>query len=472
MLAVPGRGAGELHAVNAVAGRAGLRPGQALTDARTLVPGLLVRDAEPAADARALTALARWCRRWSPRTATDGEDAVRVDLTGCAHLFGGEAGLLADMAARLAGLGLTARLAIADHGLAAWAWARFGTGGILPAGGAQAALADLPVAALRIAPDTAAALRRLGLRRIGQLAGLPRAALRLRFGQDLVRRLDQLAGAAEPPLAPVQVPARFAARLAFAEPLGHGEAIEAAALRLLTRLCRDLERGQAGLRRLRLELRRVDGRVVSVELGTSRPMRAPDHLLRLLRLRLDGLELGFGVEQMRLAALETVPLAAEPVGLVAAADATELACLADRLALRLGPARVTRLGPVASHWPERAQRQLPVGASLAPGLAPSPWLAGQPRPLRLLARPRPIAAVAPHPDGPPVRIVLDGTSHGIVAASGPERLLPEWWRTDGTAWPRDYYRLVAADGRRFWVYREAAKDGPTPPAWWLHGLFG
>ena len=35
------------------------------------------------------------------------------------------------------------------------------------------------------------------------------------------------------------------------------------------------------LRRLRLELRRVDGRVVSVELGTSRPMRAPDHLLRL-----------------------------------------------------------------------------------------------------------------------------------------------------------------------------------------------
>ncbi|MFO1072893.1 MAG: hypothetical protein U1E17_09530 [Geminicoccaceae bacterium] len=118
-----------------------------------------------------------------------------MDLT--AARTGGEAGLLADMEARLAGLGLTARPAIADHGLAAWAWARFGTGAAsCRRAGRKRRWRISPVAALRIAPDTAAALRRLGLRRIGQLAGLPRAASRLRFGQDLVRRLDQLAGAA------------------------------------------------------------------------------------------------------------------------------------------------------------------------------------------------------------------------------------------------------------------------------------
>lgn len=466
----PDRGGQYLRAVNAAARRAGLRPGQPLADARAILPGLLARDADPAADARALEALALWCRRWSPRTAVDGEDAILVDLTGAAHLFGSEAGALADAATRLAGLGLAARLAVAGGSLAAWAWARFGRGGVLATAEATEALAGLPVEALRLAPGTAASLRRLGLGRVGQLAALPRAALRARFGEELARRLDRLAGAPEPPVDPVPEPARFAARRAFAEPLGHTEDIEAAACRLLRELCRDLERGQAGARRLRLDLRRADGGAARVEVGTSRPARDPAHLFGLLRPRFDGLEVGFGVELVRLEARETVPLGAEPMSLVdGAADAAELARLIDRLASRLGMARVVRLQPVASHWPERAQASLPASTPLAP----RPWLATRPRPLRLLAQPRPIAAVAPVPDGPPVRVAAGGTAHRVVAAAGPERLLPEWWREEGSGAtrPRDYHRVTLADGRTFWVYREGHYGEPEPPRWWVQGRF-
>ena len=169
------RGALRLTAVDALASAQGLRPGLPLADARAICPALLVRDAAPERDAAALKALALRCRRWSPRTAPDGADGILVDLAGCAHLRGGEEGVLADAAEQLGRTGLTVRAAIAGRPLAAWAWARFGEGGVLAEADARERLARLPVEALGIGADTAAALRRLGLRRIGQL--LPLAAL-------------------------------------------------------------------------------------------------------------------------------------------------------------------------------------------------------------------------------------------------------------------------------------------------------
>jgi protein ImuB len=109
-----------------------------------------------------LAALALWCQRFTPLTALDPPDGVVLDITGCAHLFGGEAGLQAALAARLPG----ARMAIADTAAAAWGLARYG-----------GELMALPVAALRLPPETAARLRKIGVRTIGQLARLPRAGL-------------------------------------------------------------------------------------------------------------------------------------------------------------------------------------------------------------------------------------------------------------------------------------------------------
>ena len=144
--------------------------------------------------------LAEWCSRYSPWTAPDGADGVKIEITGCAHLWGGEEALAADLAARLGRRGIAGRIAVADTPGAAWALARFaaaaaGQGAaITPPGEARAALAPLPMAALRLDPDTAQRLRRVGLQRMGDLYAMPRDALARRFGEEVARRLDQALG--------------------------------------------------------------------------------------------------------------------------------------------------------------------------------------------------------------------------------------------------------------------------------------
>jgi protein ImuB len=476
-LVAPERGVPRLAAVDPGARALGLGPGLALADARAICPALLVRDAEPTADADGLATLGLWCTRYSPRVMVDGADGLAVDLTGCSHLSGGERGLLLDLHRRLARLGLTHRLAVADRLAVGWAWARFGEGGILPAGGGRDdALAALPVAALRLDTDLQLALQRLGFRRIGQLAPLPRAALVTRFGPRLAARLDRLLGqGGEEEFVPLRETRAFTVRVGWPEPIGRAEDIAAATMQLLASLCRELERARAGARRLRLGLHRVDGKVARLEVGTGRPVRDVAHLFRLLALELDGggVDVGFGVEFMLLEALETAPLGACQTDLAARGDQAELDRLIDQLARRLGAARVVRLQPVDSHVPERAQRLVPADAALDP----RPWLARQPRPLRLLARPEPVEAMAPVPDGPP--LWLRGRRHGrqrqrVVAATGPERILPEWWRPDEgetAARPRDYYRVVVEDGCGLWVCREGMHGEPRPPEWRVQGRF-
>jgi protein ImuB len=273
-------------------------------------------------------------------------------------------------------------------------------------------------------------------------------------------------GTAELAFVPLREPARFTADMGFAEPIGRSPDVEAALRRLLAWVCRDLERSRRGARRWRLGLWRVDGDLVERQARTSQPSRDAAHVVRLMTLELDGLDAGFGIELMRLEALETTILDAEQTGLAEGTDATALARLIDRLAARLGEGRVLRLAAVDSHWPERAMRLVPAGTP--PGRRT--WLAGQPRPLRLLRQPQPILALARAPDGPPVQVGLGRSRQRVIRAIGPERILPEWWRTPGVRL-RDYYEVTLADGRSLWVYREGAYGEPEPPTWWLHGLF-
>ena len=90
-----------LAALNPAAAAAGLAPGMPLADALSFLPGLATAQAEPAADMAALTRLAEWCGRYSPWTAPDGTDGIKIEITGCGHLWGGEAALAADLARRL-----------------------------------------------------------------------------------------------------------------------------------------------------------------------------------------------------------------------------------------------------------------------------------------------------------------------------------------------------------------------------------
>jgi protein ImuB len=451
-----------IHAVTAAAATRGARAGARLTDARALDPGLVAVPADPAGDAALVERLARWAMRWSPLVEVDG-DGLRLDVTGVAHLFGGEAALVDDIAARFAALGLTARVAIAPAAAAAWAFSHFG-GDELP---------PLPVAALRLDPDTVRTLQRLGLKTIGALLDLPRLALARRFrgAESVVDALDRLTGRKAEPLTaePAERPPRAALRLE--EPATHPEAGPQALERLIPPLVGELERRHLGARRLSLTGFRVDGTTVVASVVTTIPSRDPKHLQRLLADKAAALDPGFGFDAFALVADWTEELGAAQDSLVDEPDlANDIARLIDRLTVKLGTGRVRRPVELESHVPERASGWVSaVGSSLSRSYREEPR-----RPPRLLDRAEAIDVIYATPEGMPRRFVWRRGVHDIARAEGPERIAPEWWRQPSSARLRDYYRVEDSAGRRFWIYREGLiGDGRGgAPGWFIHGLFG
>jgi protein ImuB len=509
-----------LAAVNPAATAAGLAPGMPLADALSFFPGLATAAAEPAEDAAALRQLAEWCGRYSPWTAPDGTDGVRIEITGSAHIWGGEAALAADLVARLDHRHITGRIAIADTLGAAWATARFAETGrepvILPPGDCSAALASLPIEALRLDPDAVRGLRRVGLKRVGDLYAMPRDALARRFGEMVARRLDQALDDLPEPMSPLgEAPIRRV-RLSFAEPIADPADLLRATERLVDDLVPRLAREGMGARRLDLAFHRVDGRVERIRLGTARPSRDPRHLAGLLRERLDNVDPGLGVEDMILAAFVVEPLPAEqiemaghrisplptPPPFAGEGMGGGIAPLLDRLGNRLGLAAVSRLEPHDSHIPERASVYIssplpplaggrgqgeggrrasprrcpphpPVVGATSPSL--SPLKGGERiRPIRLFDPPEPIEAFWLVPDDPPFRFTWRRRGHRVIRADGPERIADEWWQlggSDAIDAIRDYYRVEDEEGRRFWLFRAGFHGGGREPRWFVHGVF-
>ncbi len=448
----------------------GLRAGQALAHAMALVPGLSVAEAEPAAETEALGRMAEWCRCITPMVATNAPDGLWLDVTGCTHFFGDEAALLTDLLARLARDGLQARAALASTPGAADALARHGSGGVVPPGGEMAALAPLPVAALRLASDTVLTLRRLGFERIGDLSRIPRAGLARRLGQQIGLRLDQATGRVREPIVPRPPPELLQHRVTFVEPLLTPEGLSQAIAHLVAPLCARMEQTGLGARQLDLLFERVDGVVQAIRIGTARPSRDVRHLSRLLDERLETVDPGLGVEAMRLVAPLIEPLSwAQDGSALVDGNGADVSMLVDRLSNRLGAARVYRAEPVESDVPERSVRRVP---ALAPRTG-SNWRGI--RPVRLLEPPRPVEALALLPDQPPVAFTWQRRRHRVRHADGPERIHAEWWRRDAeTHAVRDYFQVEDDEGARFWLFRQG--DGVDPRTggldWFLHGLCG
>lgn len=477
------RSEGNLRLVHAADGRAlaqGLVPGQRLADALACVPEALVEEADPAGDLAALHQLAHWVTRYAPHAAPDAPDGILVDITGCAHLWAkearkGEALLLGDAIARLARQGIAARGAIAGTIGGAWASARFGgQQSILPPGSIAAALEPLPVRALRLDDATAAALDRLGLRRIGALYPLPRADITRRFGPSLLSRLDQALGYQAESLSPLAPKPDHRVSLVFAEPISTPEQIAAASVHLMERLLRDLAEQNLGVRRLGLILHRLDDAAPGCIIGTARPSQDVKHLLKLLAEKAEALDPGPGIERMSLAALlaERMPALQSNFIHRGGVEAGDLAPLIDRLGNRFGMGAVTQPLPVASHMPERA---VAFAEPLRKKITAGDWQQDlPPRPIRLLSPPEPIEATAPVPDDPPRLFRWRHVLHRVAKAEGPERIRPEWWQAkDDHQETRDYYRVEIEDGRRFWLFRSGLyrPDMPQPPRWFLHGIF-
>lgn len=472
-----------LVAVDVVAERSGLAAGQTLADARAMIPTLDVADDDPTADAVLLAGIADWAERYTPLVALD-QDGLFLDLTGAAHLFGGENALADDMARRLATQGFAPSIAIADSPGAAWAAARFATsaGGenipiVVPDGGAASMLAPLPLAALRLDRETVSALDRVGLKRIGQVIGTPRAPLAARFGHAFLRRLDQALGLEEEAISPRRPPPVLIAERRFAEPITREEDIAATLASLADTLGQTLETQGLGARRLELALFRVDGVVARIAVGMSKPVRAPKLIGTLFREKFAGLneeiDAGFGFDMARLSVPEAAPQNPGQVDLTGEAVAeADLDGLIDRIGARLGPEHVTRIRVHDGHIPERAEAlavaaEHPAQPSEAiDGLFATPVT----RPLRLFARPEPVEAVAEVPEGPPVTFRWRRALYRIARVEGPERIAAEWWRED--ALTRDYFRVEDANGHRFWIYREGFYGGAVrSPRWYLHGVF-
>ena len=467
----------------------GLVPGLALADARVRVPDLDIVAHDPEADRLWLERIADLSDRYSPRVMLDPPFGIVLDVAGCAHLFGGEAGMASDATARLNGLGLVVRHAFADAPEAAQALARFRPG---PQPDEEAAIRSLPVAALRLDGDTERALRRAGLKTIGDLASRPRAPLRARFGDEMALRLAKLLGEVDSRIVPRHPAPAFVFGRSFAEPIGRIED----ALAVIGDLAREaestLEREALGGRRFSARLYRSDGTTRDLAVETGLPIRDPAILRRLFDERLtalsDPLDPGFGFDLVRLAIPLVEPLGARQLHLSPNAPTGDaLSGLVDRLSTRLGRDSILRFVPADTHLPEREAVCRPAADhATAPtpattprtGSDPASWPVPSPgepplRPIHLFDPPQRIEALAEVPDGPPRRFRWRGTLHDVVRHEGPERIASPWWRRNGLAGlTRDYYRIEDGRGRRYWVFRHGLYGTETAdPGWYLHGLF-
>lgn len=493
------QGGERIVALNEAARALGASRGQLLADALAVAQGLQVEAFDPHADGRALKQLSDWCGRYTPWTVPDpvpvyeDPDGLLLDITGCAHLFGGEARLADDLVARLARFGLPARVGIAPYPGTAWAVARYSARAVTRVAKDQvrAVLDPLPLLALRLDMGMVDDLARLGVKRIGDLHALPRAPLVARFGKKLAERIDQALGRAAEPISPDLPDVPFRTRRQFAEGLVTLPDIEQA-IRLL---CEDmvplLKGARQGARRLRLHLFRTDGIRSDIQAGTSAPSDDAAHLAMLFSERLTGfrrdLEIGLGIEAMVLnvtAAEDIVPAQADlpdgPPKRRTKRRPADLGFLVDRLGNRLGFERVGQMEPREAHIPERAVVFIPAIAGVRPleeSREPHDWRVEERqrigRPLRMLPCAEPVEAIAEVPDGPPRRFRWRRVTYRVAQAEGPERIAPEWWRESRPSYVRDYYRVEDTEGRRFWLYRDGLFGRETgTPQWYVHGVFG
>ena len=494
-----------ITAVNRAAASNSIRAGQMLADARAVLPALLTRPAEPERDAHALAQLALWLGRYGPSRNVEGQDGLWVDITGVAHLFGGEEALAKDCTGRLQRAGYHALLAIADTRSAAFALCRYGQTKqrilIALPGETRAALAALPVAGLQLTPDLVVLLRRLGLKRIGELYSLPRAALARRFrdvrpkatkkatvrnrsqmpatprsaaahagwAQALVMRLDQALGELSEPARSIVEPPVYRVQHTYPEPLISHQGIVSALDDLAIRLCALLEEKHEGARALRFAICRADGTVAQISVGTSRPARDAPHIAALFNSRLERVDAGLGIDALVLEAMRTENLAREQKHFSGTDNSRAApAVLIDRLVNRLGNKSVFYLDQVESHIPERAQKRIPALANcqvLSSGHDQQSTRRREysDRPPFLLEPAEPITVIAEVPDGPPVRFTWRRITRRVTHAEGPERVAPEWWRLITCAGQvnglktthliRDYYRVEDEHGGRYWIYR-------------------
>jgi protein ImuB len=471
VFAAPDHGRMLITAVCPKAAEFGVELNMRAADAKAICPDLEVLDDKPGRNITLLRGLGAWCIRYSPIVAIDefGKDGLLLDVSGCAHLWGGERDYLKEIVSRIKSKGYTVRLGIADTPGAAWAISRFGKiTPLIKSGTHTEALKPLPPEALRLEDITLAKLRKLGFYQIKAFMNMPRSVLRRRFGEVFLLRLAQALGTEDEPLTPLQLPVPFRERLPCLEPIKTRTGIELAISKLLESLCKHLQTEAKGLRSGTLTGHRIDGKIVQISIGTSGATHSVGHLLKLFQLKIDQIKPGLGIELFELEATKVDPVDVPQEALWTSRpglNSKSVLQLIDRVAGKVGPGAVHRYIPMARYWPERSATT----ARSVTEVRVMDWSADKPRPTELLEKPMPVQVMAITPDHPPRFFKYQGQQHNIVKADGPERIEREWWMDEGEH--RDYYRLEDDQGRRFWLYRSGHHHSDKGWHWFLHGFF-
>jgi protein ImuB len=478
----------QISALNDAAVHLGLEVGLPLANARAVCPDIQVFDVDEAADAQALNAIADWCDRFTPLVALDSPHGLFLDITGCAHLFGGETALMQMVCSALTRQGFAVSAAIASTSACARTMNRYIHGRIVGDGEEADNVKPLPVFALGADDAITRGLRRAGLKTIGDVASRARHEITARFGAEFTTLLEQALGQGDAPINPRKPLPDYIVEKRFAEPVSTDGVISATLSRLAQMLVMAMERQGKGARRLEASFFRTDGAVRAIAVDTGQPVTRAEMIDRLFRERLDALsdplDPGFGFDLVRLAASRTEIVVQHQRDLDANVhDNDELAALIDRIAARIGGRRVVVHLPQDTHIPERAGLAAPAQHHLAAAMLAA-WPArieAEPplRPLRLFEKPEVIKVIAQVPDGPPARFQWRRAMHTVMRVEGPERVAMEWWRAQGEMLTRDYFRVEDEEGSRFWLYRDGLYDREIEqqegkviqPNWFMHGLF-
>jgi len=472
-----------------VAAAQGVRVDMPLAEAKSLLPSVTVEQYDPVADCQELRRLAAVCEQFSPCVALeegDEPESLLFDIFNLTHLLGSEVELAAKVERFFVAERYHVQIAVADTVGLAWAMAHYGDDRKMQIANCKMQIAEsLLVESLRIAQDTVDLLHQLGIETVGQLLTLPRASLTSRFGEQLLRRLDQLTGAAPE----VLVPHRSPAALEVGTSLEHATSDRAVLVHVLSELTEQLARHLAardeGAVLLVCALKYVGGELHLLRIGLVQPTASARQLMELVDLHLETVVLEDEVAHVEIRAAIVGRLGERQGKLFAdrwPTDPHQLAVLVNRLSSRLGYGQVVRPQLSASPVPERAVRYVPVAGkqdkekgrqgdkemrrrrsspclpvSLSPCLSP-------PRPILLYPDPQPIEVLSVAPDGPPQFVWLDARRERITEHWGPERIETLWWR--GPSVRRDYYRIATAAGSQQWIFRRL-DDGQ----WFLHGIF-